>query len=318
MLEGPPATRSAVAAGRRPIRPGAGRHRLALGLPAWSRFRSGLSRPPTPCNIVRLVDSEDDRVLRDERMNRILGALKGGQTRRTSELAAAFGVSEMTLRRDLDYLDAAGLIRRLRGGAVGLEGGDPGFGRRAQQNTGEKRRIGRAAAALVQPGASIYLDAGTTALEVGRALVERARTDPTFTARITTPAVNIGAELAGIDTLKVHQLGGQIDPTTMAVTGATLVHDLGQMNFDLFFMGITGIDPDRGLTNSSPFGVEAKRTALARTRETWVVADHGKWRQISAYQVAALGDVAGLIVDVDPADPLLGEMAAALPAVRPA
>ncbi|CAL8981634.1 HTH-type transcriptional repressor GlcR [Rhodoplanes serenus] len=257
-------------------------------------------------------------MLRDERMNRILGALKGGQTRRTSELAAAFGVSEMTLRRDLDYLDAAGLIRRLRGGAVGLEGGDPGFGRRAQQNTGEKRRIGRAAAALVQPGASIYLDAGTTALEVGRALVERARTDPTFTARITTPAVNIGAELAGIDTLKVHQLGGQIDPTTMAVTGATLVHDLGQMNFDLFFMGITGIDPDRGLTNSSPFGVEAKRTALARTRETWVVADHGKWRQISAYQVAALGDVAGLIVDVDPADPLLGEMAAALPAVRPA
>ncbi|ACL63190.1 transcriptional regulator, DeoR family (plasmid) [Methylobacterium nodulans ORS 2060] len=239
---------------------------------------------------------EGPTLLRDVRLNGIVDALRDGRVRSTAELALQFGVSEMTLRRDLDHLGRRGLVRRVHGGARAAAGADPGYHRRAEENAAAKHRVGQAAAQLVTPGSCVYLDAGTTAREVGRAIAERARAEG-LTARIVTHAVNIGAELAGIVGLSVHQLGGEVDPGTLAATGPALVTELRGLNFDLYFMGVTGIDPERGMTNSTPVGLEVKRAAMSRARETWVVADVSKWRQVSAYYIASMDAITGLVTD---------------------
>ncbi len=256
-------------------------------------------------------------MLHEGRKRLILDALEGGHTRSTAELATALGVSDMTIRRDLDRLAEAGLLRRVRGGATGLAEHDLGFQSRARQNTPEKRRIGLAAAGLIASGMSIYLDAGTTAAEVSHALAERARVEA-LRLRVVTHAVNLAAELASIGGIVIHQLGGEIDPGTLAATGTALLSELSRMNFDLYFMGVTGIDLDRGLTNSSATGIEIKRTVIERARETWVVADLNKWNAVSLHQVARIDEITGLVMDVDPAGETFRQMRDAALRVRPA
>jgi len=235
-------------------------------------------------------------LLRDVRLNAIVDALRDAGVRSTAELAGQFGVSEMTLWRDLDHLGRQGLVRRVHGGARAAAGAAPGYHRRAEENAAAKHRVGQAAARLVTPGDCVYLDAGTTAREVGRTIAERARAEGLKT-RIVTHAVNIGAELAGVGGLSVHQLGGEVDPGTLSATGPALVNELRGLYFDLYFMGVTGIDPERGMTNSAPIGLEVKRAAMSRTRKTYVVADASKWRQVSPYHIASIGTIAGLVTD---------------------
>jgi DeoR/GlpR family transcriptional regulator of sugar metabolism len=202
----------------------------------------------------------------------------------------------MTVRRDLADLEARGMIRRVRGGAIRVDGTDPGYSHRSREHLSEKQRLGRIAAQLVSDGETIFLDAGTTAAEVARALADRARNEG-IRARVVTHAINIGAELAVVPGLAVHQLGGEIDPATLGATGPDVIRDIHQMNFDLFFMGVTGVDPAEGLTNSSRVGVEVKRTACARARKVWVVADGSKWKNVSFYRVTDLTTVHGWVTD---------------------
>ncbi len=234
--------------------------------------------------------------LKTSRTQTILKALGEQGNVSIRNLSSTLNVSEMTLRRDLSDLESRGLVRRVHGGAVLASDRDPGFWLRYREFQKEKRLIGQAAAALIQPDQTIYLDTGTTSIEVARALVRRSLEED-LRVRVVTHAINVGAELAGNPKISLHQIGGEIFPETLGATGRETVRQIRALNFDLFFLGVSGGDPSAGWTNSSPVGIDTKQAALERAKKTHVVADSSKWGKVSFLTVAPLNGVDGWITD---------------------
>ncbi|MEF2558933.1 DeoR/GlpR family DNA-binding transcription regulator [Aurantimonas sp. C2-5-R2] len=234
--------------------------------------------------------------MKDQRTQHILDLLSVQGSVAIRDLAARLGASEMTLRRDLGELETRGLLRRVHGGAVLSGGGDPGYWLRSKQSQPEKAQIGRAAANLVASGHTVFIDAGTTTTEIARALARRAR-EESLNIRVVTQAINIVTELAAEPSIDLHQIGGQIDPTTLAATGITAIEQIKILSFDLLFLGFTGVDFKAGWTNSGATGVEVKRAAMHRATRAWAAVDSSKWQVTSFFRVASLEAVQGWITD---------------------
>lgn len=215
---------------------------------------------------------------------------------RIRELSEMMKVSEMTLRRDLIELEERGFLRRIHGGAALKSDPDLGFGLRHKQHRNEKRQIAGVVAQMVKPGQSVYLDAGTTCVEIARALLQRNIQSP-LEIQVITHGVNIAAELAGHTGIRVHQIGGEIYRHTFSATGPTAVDQIRGLYFDYFFMGACGAHLEAGWTNTSRAEVEVKQAALSRARATYVVADSSKWEQVSFVPIAPLGAVRGWVSD---------------------
>lgn len=205
----------------------------------------------------------------------------------------------MTLRRDLAEMEKGGLLKRVHGGAVSLERQDPGFRVRSSNSQAAKQAIGRAAAGLVQPGQCIYLDSGSTADAVAAALALRGKSKA-LNLRVVTHAVNITLQLAEQPGISLTMIGGEIDPATLAAGGAASLAQLGPLNFDLFFMGATGVHPQVGWTNSSPHSVDLKLTVHQRTARTWVLLDSSKWGIKSFHRICAFPRVHGFVLERPP------------------
>ena len=237
--------------------------------------------------------------IKEDRFRAISAALAGAPTVSLTELAdICGGVSLMTVRRDLSEMEAQGALRRVRGGAVRSGSADPGYTQRAQENLSSKTAIARAAASLPRSGMTVFLDAGSTLSALARDLARRASVE-NLRLRVVTPSVAITSALSGTEGITLHQLGGEIDHTLMAVTGDMVLNQISEMNFDLFVMGATGADPVQGFTNSSPLGIALKRMVHERASETWAVTDASKWRRVDAYRVIEMGSATGWICDAD-------------------
>lgn len=234
--------------------------------------------------------------LRVDREQYLLDLLQDRGSASTRRIAADLGVSEMTIRRDLSRLEHKGLARRVHGGAVLASDKDPGYWLRHKRFQPQKQAIGTHAATLVKAGQTVYLDTGTTAMEVARGLVRRALNED-FKTRVVTHAVNTAAELVGHPSLAVYQIGGPTEASTFGTTGKIAVEQIENLYFDIFFMGVSGVDPDAGFTNSNPVGVETKRAALRRAREVCVVADSSKWDHVSFATIAPLAAATRLVTD---------------------
>ncbi len=211
-------------------------------------------------------------------------------------LARHLAVSEMTLRRDLEELEARGTLKRVHGGAVLASGADPGYWLRHREAQDEKREIGHAAASLVDGVQSVYLDTGTTAVEVARALAARSLRER-LRIRVATHAVNVASELASAPGISVYLVGGEVSQQTLGTFGPDALMQIGRLNVDLFFLAVTGIHIEQGFTNSSAVGLEAKRTLVQRARKTYVVADSSKWGRTSLLNVCGFDDVEGWVCD---------------------
>ena len=214
-----------------------------------------------------------------------------------ADLAARLGVSEMTVRRDLDALQARGLVERVRGGAVAVTGPESGFAARAGWQAGLKDRIGRAAAALVQPGATVLLDAGTTTVSVARALADRA---PLTVAALSLPVATSLADRPGIRLLVV---GGESRPGEQSLAGPLTAGVLRQLTFDLFVMSIGAASAETGWSEFTLEDAAVKQVAREQARRTVVVADASKLGVRAFARVAALGDVDLLVTDRSARDP---------------
>lgn len=236
-------------------------------------------------------------MLREQRVKAIIEALSEQDTVPLGELVSLCSASEMTIRRDLAELERQGRIRRVRGGAaLIIAETDPGYWHRAAHRSDTKRMLGKKAASMVEDGQTLFLDAGTTITELARALAVRVMTE-SIEVRVVTHAVNISTELSAVPSISVHQLGGEIDPGTLSATGHDLAGQISDMNFDLFFLGATGISLHHGCTNSAPKGVEVKRAAFAQARRTWLVADSTKWKNVSTYKILDVDALHGWITD---------------------
>lgn len=230
-------------------------------------------------------------MLVEERRQKVLDILTENGFMALADLAATLEASESTIRRDLDYWDQHGLIKRTHGGAF-FQGDNstlPALEERSSRELEEKRLIARRAAARIKDGDAILLDGGTTTLEVARLLVGR----PLQIVTNSLPIANLFANSPKTDLVI---LGGYVYPKTGVALGPLTVRMMDDVHVQQTILSVGGITA-RGLFNSNMLLVETERTMLRCADEVVVVADHTKiGRQALAF-LCQLGEVDTLIVD---------------------
>jgi DeoR family fructose operon transcriptional repressor len=230
-----------------------------------------------------------------ERRRQILEVLATDSRAEVPALAARFGVSESTIRRDLQVLSQDGAVERTRGGAVPASRFEPSFREKETAHLPEKTAIARAAAELVQPGQTVFLDAGTTTLELARVLC--GRTDVT----VATNSIPIAVELA--QHLRLIVTGGQAKEQTLALVGPLAERSIEQMHVDIAFLGMNGVAIGAGLTTPTWEEAATKARMIASGRTAVVLADSSKLGAVSFARVAGLDEVDLLLTDENaPAD----------------
>ncbi len=207
------------------------------------------------------------------------------------DLVESVGVSESTIRRDLEALDLAGSIKRTHGGAVcaGDVRGMPALDDRALAQAPEKRAIGTAAARLVRDGDTVLLDGGTTTLEVARALVGRP-------VQVVTNSLPIAQLLAASKDTDLILIGGYVYPRTGVAMGPIAISCMQGIRVHKVIMGAGGIVAE-GIFNSNSLLVETERQMMMCGQEVVVVADHSKFGRLSLSRLCGLESIQRIVVD---------------------
>lgn len=208
-------------------------------------------------------------------------------------LAEELGVSEMTLRRDLDRLESAGYVRRTHGGAVAAEriGFEFDFVTRRQSNQKAKRAIAEAALKLIEPGLVILLDAGTTALEMACLL------RGVSNLVVVTPSLAVAAELQFADGIQTILLGGILRQGSPDLTGEITEAALEKLAVDIAFQGADGIGLDGMLYTGDLSVARVDRIIRQRAGRTYVVADSSKIGRSALACHGKLSEMSGWITD---------------------
>ncbi len=212
----------------------------------------------------------------------------------TTWLARHFGVNPMTIRRDLRLLEESGLALRRYGGAVAAHRitFEFAFDRRLQRALEEKRRIGDEAAQRIRRGQTVFLDTGTTTLQVARSLARRA-----IPCQIATSSLVIASELWGRQHIELMLLGGRVRQGSPDLVGPAIEAMLERLTADLAILGSEGIDPARG---SFAGDLEAARVAermAACARRVIVVADHSKLGLAGPVRYLRINQIDEIITD---------------------
>jgi len=207
------------------------------------------------------------------------------------ELSRVLGVSESTIRRDLEVLDLAGSVKRTHGGAVyaGEVRSMPPFDERTGTAAAEKRAIGQAAAALLQDGDTVLLDGGTTTLEVARALVGRR-------VQVVTNSLPIAQLLASSQQTDLILIGGYVYPRTGVALGPLAIATMQSIRVGTAILGAGGIVPE-GIYNSNLLLVETERQMMSCGQEVMIVADHTKFGRLALARLCGLEEVHSIVVD---------------------
>lgn len=228
-------------------------------------------------------------MLLDQRRLNILEAIESEGFVTLHDLADKTGVSESTIRRDLEYLDRIGQIRRTRGGASYTGESLVGLEERGTHALAQKQAVAKVAASLVQAGEAILLDGGTTTLEVARQLMGRS-------LQVVTNSLPIVNLLANQSQIELVQIGGYLYPKTGVALGPLAVASLQQIHVRRLFMSVGGIT-EQGLFNSNTLLVEAERQMLEAAEEVVVVTDSSKLGHAALAHLCPLADVDRVIVD---------------------
>jgi len=237
-------------------------------------------------------------MLARHRQSLILQAVRSDGSARVSDLTQRLGVSDMTIRRDLEVLARDGLIEKVHGGAV-LPGTpashEPGFEAKLVLEQPEKTTIARTAANLVTPGTAIAVAGGTTTFALAQYLLDvPGLTIVTNSLRVT----NVFNGIRGLDgtTDSVVLTGGVRTPSD-ALVGPVADLTIRSRHFDLLFLGCYGFDTEAGLTTPNLAEAETNRTFMRVARRVVVLADHTKWGLVSLSSFAQLNEVDILITD---------------------
>jgi DeoR family transcriptional regulator of aga operon len=241
---------------------------------------------------------------------------------RVAELSAAFGVTTVTARADLDALEREGSIRRVHGGAVPASSlleaerpdREPTFEEALAASVEPKRLIGEHAASLVRSGQSVILDVGTTTLQIARALRARADLDDLV---VFTNGLSIALELEDeIPRFTVVVTGGTLRPKQHSLVHPLAGSMLDEVHVDLAFIGCNGIDPMHGVTNSNLPEAAVKSLMLRAAARSIVVADGSKLGEVHLGRIAPIDAFDVLVTDAAAPLPLVAELEAAGLAVQ--
>lgn len=235
----------------------------------------------------------------DKRAKEILRLLLRHGKTSVEDLTSELTASPASIRRDLARLETQGLVHRTHGGAM-LTGKavyepfrfDASFPVREERFAQEKRRIAMAAAELVQENETVGFTAGTTTTQVARSLRHRSG------LHIITNAVNIGMELSSSNGLDTTLTGGCMRwPGAFSLIGPMAIESLNVVVMDRVFIGVCGVDPDRGATTIEADEAAVFRAMTRRARQVVVVADSSKVGMISPAVICPVSDIDVLITD---------------------
>jgi DeoR family transcriptional regulator, fructose operon transcriptional repressor len=230
-------------------------------------------------------------VLPTQRRRAILTELRRAKAVSAEDLAQRFGVSQETIRRDLRGLRDRGLLERVYGGALSVRSTEGTFAARSTMHSARKLAIARLAATLVGPEDTIVIDIGTTALEVARALPE------SFRGRVLTNSVPAAMELAARDEIELQLCGGQVRAGDAACFGAQAEAFFAEYYADKAFLGSGGVHARAGLTDYHPPEVITRRTIIAHSAASYVLADSSKLGAIAVHRVCPLSSVTAVLTD---------------------
>lgn len=228
-------------------------------------------------------------MLLDQRRESILQVIEQQGFVSLQELVSKLGASESTVRRDLEYLDGIGQIRRTRGGAAYTGDSITPFDERRASAMPEKQRIGRVVAEMIPQDATILLDGGTTTLEVARCLTGKS-------LQVVTNSLPIANLLAQQSSIELILIGGYLYPRTGVALGPLAAAALAEIHVPRLIMGTGGIT-EKGLYNSNTLLVECERLMLEAAEEVWVVADSSKFGRSALAYLCELSKVTRIIVD---------------------
>ncbi len=223
--------------------------------------------------------------------------------------AEELGVSEDTIRRDLRELAKDGLLQRVHGGALPSSPAIADYHVREQMAPSAKEKLGRAAAGLIKPGQIVFLDGGTTNLQLARNL------PPNLEATIITHSPSIAVELAQHPSVEVELIGGRLFKHSIVSMGAASAEAISGIRADLFFLGATGVHPETGATTGNREEAAIKRLIARQCAETILVATQDKIGAASPYLILSLEEIATIVVDADVPDKLLEQYSATGPAI---
>jgi DeoR/GlpR family transcriptional regulator of sugar metabolism len=234
----------------------------------------------------------DQRALAPQRWDNLRALIRDSGVIRVEDLCRRLKVSPATVRRDLDQLERGGAIRRVHGGAVSVESrlDEPVFADKTSLAAREKRRIAEAALRFVEPGDTIYLDGGSTVLEMARLLRER----PNLT--VVTNSLYAAHELAGRGP-RLIVIGGELRRLSQTMVGPLTRLVLHELHLDKAFMGTLGFALKEGLTTTDPSEAFTKKLVMDQARQVIVLADSSKAGKVSFASAGGWANVHVLVTD---------------------
>lgn len=230
-------------------------------------------------------------MLTSERKALILQVLQRDGRLVAKEFSLQLGVSEDTIRRDLRELAAEGRLQRVHGGALPSSPAVVDFGARERTGLTVKASLGRVAARMIEPGQVVFLDGGTTNVQLARQL------SPDLKAVIVTHSPSIAVELAHHPTVEVELIGGRLFKHSIVAVGATSAEAISRIRVDLFFMGATGVHPETGVTTADREEAAIKRQIARQAAETIVLATREKLGAASPYQIVPLAEIGTVVTE---------------------
>jgi len=231
--------------------------------------------------------------IKEERLHRIMDILREQGQVAVVDLMRRFNVSEVTVRRDLRELAARGMLQRVHGGAIAVASAppEPPVVQRLVQERSCKELIGRAAAALVADGESVFLGSGSTTTYVARHLMNRKN------LTIVTNALNIAVELAAAEGVTVVVTGGVMRAAELSVIGHIAEQSLREVRVDKVIIGAQAISIEAGMTNDCLPLVMTERAIIGMSPRLIVVADHTKFGRIASGYIAPVKRMTTLVTD---------------------
>lgn len=232
-------------------------------------------------------------MLISERHKLILDVLKEKEHVKIQELVDLTSTSESTLRRDLDQLEKQNYLKRVHGGASLLQRkrSEPSVSEKTTKNLAEKESIAQYAAQLVLDGECIYLDAGTTTFQMIQYLKQK------DLVVVTNGTDHLNALLE--KEITTYLIGGFVKKVTKATIGRAAYESIKNYRFDKCFIGTNAIHYKLGLTTPDPDEAQIKERAISLARESYILADHTKFGEVSFSKFAELDQVKVITTEND-------------------
>jgi len=235
--------------------------------------------------------------MKSSRQDQILKLLTGRAALTVEEVVASTGASPATVRRDFNQLAGLQLVERVHGGVRAARSADHSFTLRSNRNTAEKQAIANRAAAMLQPSDAVFVDGGTTTLQLASCL-------PAAPLRIITNSVRLAAaldsEAASRGTLEILVTGGYLVPQTGLLAGITARNCLAEFHTNWAFLSAGGVTAD-GIFNNSQHVVESERVMIAQASKVAVLADHSKIGATALCHIGGFDAIDVLITNRHPA-----------------